>query len=78
MIFRASKLMLYKSILARNNSNSSSKYIRNQFIDYFVKDHGHKLIKSSSVVPYCDPTLSFVNAGMNQVCNILLICLKSY
>lgn len=50
-------------IIARN----SSKIIRKQFIDYFVKQHEHKFIKSSPVVPYCDPTVAFVNAGMNQV-----------
>ncbi|KAI5642796.1 tRNA synthetases class II (A) domain-containing protein [Phthorimaea operculella] len=47
-------------------ANSSSSAIRSTFIDYFVKDHGHKFVKSSSVVPLCDPSVPFVNAGMNQ------------
>lgn len=45
----------------------SSKLIRQQFIDYFITKHNHKFIKSSPVVPFCDPTVAFVNAGMNQV-----------
>ena len=46
---------------------SSSSYIRNTFINYFKDNHDHKYIKSSAVVPLCDPTVPFVNAGMNQV-----------
>lgn len=44
-----------------------SKLIRQHFLDFFCKDHNHHFVKSSSVIPYCDPTLSFCNAGMNQV-----------
>lgn len=50
----------YKSILSSNE-------IRKRFIDYFVTENNHKYIKSSSVVPYNDPTIAFVNAGMCQV-----------
>lgn len=46
----------------------SAANIRNTFLDYFVKDHNHRLIRSSPVTPFCDPTVPFVNAGMNQVC----------
>lgn len=53
----------------------SSKVIRQQFLDFFINEHDHKFVKSSPVVPYHDPTLAFVNAGMNQarlkeLCNI--------
>lgn len=49
-----------------------SNEIRRKFVDYFVSKHGHKFIKSSSVKPDDDSTLSFVNAGMNQFKSIFL------
>lgn len=51
----------------RFNSVLTSNEIRKRFVDYFVKENGHKYIKSSPVVPYNDPSIAFINAGMCQV-----------
>lgn len=50
----------------------TAKEIREQFIDYFVREHAHTFVPSSSVVPVDDPTLMFTNAGMNQFKDVFL------
>lgn len=50
----------------------TSQEIRKTFIDYFKTNHDHKFVRSSPVVPFCDPTVAFVNAGMNQFKSVFL------
>jgi len=45
--------------------------IRAKFLDYFAAQ-GHRVVRSSSLVPADDPTLLFTNAGMNQFKEIFL------
>ncbi len=45
--------------------------IRAKYLEYFV-GHGHRPVRSSSLVPSDDPTLLFTNAGMNQFKEIFL------
>jgi alanyl-tRNA synthetase len=45
--------------------------IRQQFLDYFASN-GHRIVRSSSLVPANDPTLLFANAGMNQFKDVFL------
>ena len=45
--------------------------IRRTFLDYFAQN-GHRIVRSSSLVPIGDPTLLFTNAGMNQFKDVFL------
>lgn len=53
-------------------SHPTSQEIRRQFLDYFTGEHEHAFVRSSPVMPFCDPTVAFVNAGMNQFKNVFL------
>lgn len=48
-----------------------SQEIRRAFLKYF-QSHGHAIIPSSPVIPHDDPTLLFINAGMNQFKDVFL------
>jgi alanyl-tRNA synthetase len=43
----------------------TGSHVRLKFLDYFA-ERGHRVVRSSSLVPANDPTLLFTNAGMNQ------------
>ena len=45
--------------------------IRAKFLNYFA-GQGHRVVRSSSLVPANDPTLLFANAGMNQFKDVFL------
>jgi len=45
--------------------------VRKTFLKFF-EEHGHRVVRSSSLVPTNDPTLLFTNAGMNQFKDVFL------
>ena len=49
----------------------STQKIRRQFLNYF-QERGHTIVPSSPVVPHDDPSLLFINAGMNQFKDVFL------
>ncbi|MCB1072012.1 MAG: alanine--tRNA ligase [Chlamydiia bacterium] len=48
-----------------------SQEIRKKFLTYF-KEKNHTVVPSSPTVPHDDPTLLFINAGMNQFKDVFL------
>ena len=49
----------------------TSSQIRDCYLKFFERN-GHKIVSSSSLIPFNDPTLLFTNAGMNQFKDVFL------
>jgi alanyl-tRNA synthetase len=49
----------------------SGNEIRSMYLRFF-EERGHRIVRSSSLVPANDPTLLFTNAGMNQFKDVFL------
>jgi alanyl-tRNA synthetase len=49
----------------------TGKEIRQKFLDYF-EQRGHRVVRSSPLLPANDPSLLFTNAGMNQFKDVFL------
>jgi alanyl-tRNA synthetase len=56
---------------ARDKTLKTADEIRSGFLRYF-EERGHRVVKSSPLVPQNDPTLLFANAGMNQFKDVFL------
>ncbi|KAK0179803.1 hypothetical protein PV327_005520 [Microctonus hyperodae] len=65
------KCIAHHSVKSTSNFKSA-KVIRKEFIDYYTNKMNHIFIPSSPVIPLCDASLAFVNAGMNQFKSIFL------
>ncbi|MEP0548972.1 MAG: alanine--tRNA ligase [Rhodothermales bacterium] len=55
----------------RPTADRSSEQIRQDFLDFF-REKEHEIVPSAPLVPHDDPTLLFINAGMNPFKDVFL------
>ncbi|KAG8182208.1 hypothetical protein JTE90_000062, partial [Oedothorax gibbosus] len=73
LIRQYTKAHIHTNSLKTNVSEKfKSKKVRELFLKYFVQEQDHTFIHSSPVYLNNDPSLLFVNAGMNQFRSVLL------
>lgn len=57
----------FARIQLRHLRHMTTPELRKEFTEYFVKEHGHVSVKSSSLIPHNDKSLMFTNAGKSSV-----------
>ncbi|ODV65877.1 hypothetical protein HYPBUDRAFT_157945 [Hyphopichia burtonii NRRL Y-1933] len=65
------RTLFSKRTMSTSTNQWTAPKVRSTFLEFF-KEHNHKYVPSSSVVPHNDPSLLFANAGMNQYKPIFL------
>lgn len=53
-------------IQRRHLRQMTTPELRKEFTEFFVKEHGHVAVKSSSLIPHNDKSLMFTNAGNKE------------
>ncbi len=72
IMFRRTQITNHKSpFTTQRGPLPTGNEIRSTFLKFFA-ERGHRVVRSSSLVPTNDPTLLFTNAGMNQFKDVFL------
>ncbi|XP_027231669.2 alanine--tRNA ligase, mitochondrial [Penaeus vannamei] len=64
-LLKTTSSLAWHGVCKIHRNHWPSSIVRNTFTEFF-KSNGHQHIRSSPVIPWNDPSLAFVNAGMNQ------------
>src|SRR5262245_55826678 len=70
-VSKLSLMRMPRGIIEGNTIMMTGNEVRATFLNYFARN-GHKIVKSSPLLPAHDPTLLFTNAGMNQFKDVFL------